>query len=475
MLVTCDSGNPEKLFSLWEKENIYTCKSKLSEDNFFSDDPNSLKETAYLAVEYDYVQYYMAGQPIIKLLAIYFRRDNHTYFTVTSSNPALCAKLSTLPPKLDSIEKFIYSNKLPILKIDSPLALKTIDIEKPWGREIWYTGIEKRGFSSVTDGVNDAPLPWVLSVAPSRLAASKEKQINLLKILDPLPDPAFGDLYFELHKEKQEVYVVVDINKNSWPQESGGVRYGFDEATINTFSSKRDFYDAYKRAVERYYKIRRTIDDRLDNLRTKEGISLNEPLPSSNISKWMTLIPNDLLMQEKELRTHMDSFTATLPVKVGDIIKIPLLTPHGLLHGVRVVEFQNPAYERLILSFNQKTLTQNHWDTEEALNIMTELVEPFPQLKVTKKDSDHIVEEVAAFKDYKVLRLTLTSKSSCKLSASKDYKLLLVIEGSISCNGTMAFKECGLFLPAGQKNIDIKNINNNQSIVLLASPIFNLN
>ena len=189
----------------------------------------------------------------------------------------------------------------------------------------------------------------------------------------------------------------------------------------------------------------------------------------------MTLIPNDWLSQEKELRAHMNSFTSILPVKVGDIIKIPLLTPHGLLHGVRVVEFQNPVYERLILSFNQKTLTQNHWDTEEALNIMTELVEPFPQLKVIKKDSDHIIEEVAVFEDFKVLRLTLTSKSPCKLSVSKDYKLLLVIEGSISCNGIIAHKESGLFLPAGQKNIDIKNINNNQSIVLLASPIFHLN
>ena len=189
----------------------------------------------------------------------------------------------------------------------------------------------------------------------------------------------------------------------------------------------------------------------------------------------MTLIPNDWLSQEKELRAHMDSFTSILPVKVGDIIKIPLLTPHGLLHGVKVVEFQNPVYERLILSFNQKTLTQNHWDTQEALNIMTELVEPFPQLKVTKKDSDHIVEEVAVFEDFKVLRLTLTSKSSCKLSMGNDYNLLLVIEGSIRCNGTVASKEAGLFLPASQKNIDIQNINTNQSIVLLASPIFHLN
>ena len=206
MLVIHDSDNPEKLFSLWEKEKTDTFGSEFSEDNFFSIDPNSFKETVYLAVEYNYVQYYMADQPIIKLLAIYFRRDNHTYFTVTSSNPALCAKFSILSPKLDLIEKFIHSNKLPILKIDGPLILKTIDIEKPWGREIWYTGIEKRGFSSVTDGTNDAPLPWVLSVAPSRLAANKEKHINLLKILDPLPDPAFGDLYFELHKKKQEVY-----------------------------------------------------------------------------------------------------------------------------------------------------------------------------------------------------------------------------------------------------------------------------
>ena len=472
MLVIQDFDNPEKLLSLWEKENMDTFKSEYSGDIFFSDDLDSLKKTPYLAVEYNYVQYYEADQPIIKLLAIYFRRDNHIYFTVAASSQVLCNKFSILSPKLDSIENFLHTNKLPILKIDAPLVLKTIDIEKPWGKEIWYTGIEKRGLSSVTDGINDAPLPWILSVAPNRLAAGKEKQINLLKILDPLPDPAFGDLYFELHEKKQEVYVVVDIDKNSWPQEFGGVRYGFDDATKNTFSSKINFYDAYKKAVEKYRQIRRAIDDQLDNYRIQEGFTLNEALPSSIISKWMTLIPGDWLSQEEELRAQMNSFTSILPVKVGDVIKIPLLTPHGLLHGVRVVEFQNPVYERLILSFNQKTLTQDHWDTEKALSIMTELVKPFPQLKVIKEDTGYIIEEVAVFEEFKVLRLILTAKSSCRLSVNKNYKLLLVIEGNISCNGTVAHKECGLLLPAGQKDIDIKNINNNQSTVLLASPIF---
>ena len=41
-----------------------------------------------------------------------------------------------------------------------PLELETVSIQKPWGQEIWYSGIEKRGVSTV----KSVPLPWLLSV-----------------------------------------------------------------------------------------------------------------------------------------------------------------------------------------------------------------------------------------------------------------------------------------------------------------------
>ena len=98
---------------------------------------------------------------------------------------------------------FLKTNDLPVLNLSAPLLLQTVSISKPWGREIWYTGIEERGVSRVTDGLFSAPLSWVLSVAPEHLVANCERQINLLKILDPLAEEVYGDLYFELHEEKQ--------------------------------------------------------------------------------------------------------------------------------------------------------------------------------------------------------------------------------------------------------------------------------
>ncbi|MBT6892720.1 MAG: hypothetical protein HOA25_14560, partial [Gammaproteobacteria bacterium] len=44
--------------------------------------------------------------------------------------------------------------------LSRPLELETVSIPKPWGREIWYSGIEQRGVSTV----KGVPLPWLLSV-----------------------------------------------------------------------------------------------------------------------------------------------------------------------------------------------------------------------------------------------------------------------------------------------------------------------
>ena len=39
-----------------------------------------------------------------------------------------------------------------IFSLQQPLRLVPVAVEKPWGRELWYTGIEARGTSGVTDG-----------------------------------------------------------------------------------------------------------------------------------------------------------------------------------------------------------------------------------------------------------------------------------------------------------------------------------
>jgi len=464
------ASNPELLLDLWlisgtlingeKSQNASSCLT--SEFGTGAD---------FLIVEYEYIQYYMNGAPPIKLVAFYLIRDKKVYFTVTSSSAFLCDDIDKLHSSSVTIQKFIHTNELPLFLLGAPLMLKPVYIKKPWGQEIWYTGIEKRGVSLATDGTFSTLLPWVLSVAPKRLVENKERDINLLKILDPFSDPLYGDLYFELHEEKREVYVVTDVDENSWPDGSGGIRFGWNEETKRSFSSQESFYAAYLKTVQDYQFSRREIDKQLDAFRQKEEFTLDEVVPIDTKRQWMKLLPDSIQAKEERLRIKMNSFTSVLPLKIGDAVKIPLLTPHGLLHGVRVVEFQTPVYERLILSFNQKTLTQNHWDTEEALSVMSIASNPIVNASVVDKNLGCLTEEIALFKDFRVLRLTLKASSSCIVLQEKNYRLALVIKGAVCCNDESLKKECALLLPANLENICIKNDHKSTSIILLASPV----
>jgi hypothetical protein len=165
--------------------------------------------------------------------------------------------------------------------------------------------------------------------------------LTLLKILDPSSTPVLGDLYFELHEEKREVYVVTHIDREAWPDGVGYIRYGFAPERVGQFANEAEFRSAYLAAVQAYESVRRALDS------LPEGA---EP-------------DRELLALEPVLREGMNSFTGLRALRVGDVVEVPLLVPHALLHGVRTVEFQTPTYERKILSFAQKVLTQDHWDT----------------------------------------------------------------------------------------------------------------
>src|SRR5690625_8018045 len=108
----------------------------------------------------------------------------------------------------------------------------------------------------------------------------------------------------------------------------------------------------------------------------------------------------------------MERFIAVRPVRVGDVVTVPPLTPHGLLHGVGVVEFQTGDYERQILSFSQKVLTQSQWDTAEVLDEIP--------LTIAKPTCSHSwspalgipVECAVKFLDFRVMRVVLASVPS---------------------------------------------------------------
>lgn len=426
---------------------------------------------AILAVAYDYTQYYLPGAPAIELVAVYCLSGGQLYFSVAALTPSLRSQLDSMEASVSGLRECARANDLPVLALGKPLRLETVSIAKPWGQEIWYTGIEERGVSQVTDGWSSSPLPWVLSVAPERLTSNRERQINLLKILDPLPEAVYGDLYFELHEEKREVYVVTHIDKGAWPEGVGAIRYGFNEEVKLVYSSEEAFRADYLAAVKNYQLVRRQIDEQLELLRQGEGLSSSEPVSVEIMKRWVSTLPPDVIVLEETLRERMNKFTALLPLKPGDVVKVPLRTPHALQHGVRTVEFQSPVYERMILSFAQKVLTQSDWDTEKAVEVMSTDSPPLAKLAILEEDADHRIEEVVIFDDFRVLRLTLAGSAEYLLPEARHYELLLVVDGSLDCGGELVEKEHAVLLPAHRTNLHLVNNVNRETTLLLASPV----
>lgn len=455
-MVTIENvDNPEVALNLWLEE------SELSER----------ESGRVLAVEYEYAQYYLPVSPCIKLLAIYCKDGGDVFFTVAESSHSLHDKVHSMELGLDAFHSFSKINDLPVFSLSAPLLLQTVSIPKPWGREIWYTGIEERGVSRVTDGLFSAPLSWVLSVAPEHLAANRERQINLLKILDPLAEEVYGDLYFELHEEKREVYVVTNVDRQAWPEGVGAIRYGFNPELRKTFPSDDVFKAAYLEVVRDYESLRRQIDQLLDDCREQEGIASDEPVTAEVMKRWVSMLPSIFLDQEQSLRKEMNRFTSLLPLRQGDVVKVPLLTPHSLQHGVRTVEFQTPVYERMILSFAQKVLTQNHWDTEQAVDIMSVDCPPIPDLEVLEETEGYRLEEVVRFDDFQVQRLTLGPGNSRSLIPTHDYGLLMVVNGDLNCEGVRLSSEQAVLLPAERDVVHLVNHSKQDVVALLSYPL----
>lgn len=423
-----------------------------------------------LALRYEYVQYYLPGSPVIELGAVFQQMEGQTTFTVVALGKPLADQLSVLDHDCFDLGDFCAAYGFPLLFLDRPMRLEPVAIEKPWGREIWFTGIEQRGQSYVSDGVARSPLPWVLSVAPRRLAAGAERHINLLKILDPLPEEVYGDLYFELHEEKREVYVVTHIDRHAWPEGKGAIRFGFDPEIRAAYASDDDFRADFLAAVKRYEAVRREIDARFDQRREALGVDVNVPVPASCLQEWFEELPEHLQRQERQLREDMNRFTALLPLSVGNVVKVPLLTPHALQHGVRTVEFQTPVYERRILSFAQKVLTQGHWDTEQAVAMMSLETPAFPELTILEESLGYLLVEVVTFDDFRVWRLTLLPGSGYLLPATGSYGLLLAIKGVVVLGGHHLLVEEAVFLPAERVETLLINQSAEDAVVLIARP-----
>lgn len=417
---------------------------------------------------FDHCQQHLPGKPVIELIAVY----------EVSQTPNVQLSFLVTDRMQEVLDHF--DNHLPAqaiarelgvawIELAQGIQLKPVEIAKPWGKEIWYTGIEQRGVSQVISPEGVSPLDWALAAAHEHILAGADKLI-LLKILDPLRDEVYGDLYFEMHEEKQEVYVVTHIDPVAWPGGVGGIRFGFNQALRSTFTSEADFRQSYATAVQNYRAVRQEIDRLYDNKRQVEGIALHEPVMPDKLKQWQATLPAELVQKENELRHHMENHIAIKPLQLGDVVKVPCYTPHSLQHGVRTVEFQTPVYERKILSFAQKVLTQDHWDTDEALRLaqlQTPADEPFPLLR----DSDGVtVEQIVAFEDFTVLRIYLQPGVQFNCTMRGDHALLMTVTGEVDCAGVSLAGEQAALLPAGAGLLAVRNIAGLRSELLLAQP-----
>ena len=210
----------------------------------------------------------------------------------------------------------------------SPAALQPVVVEKPWGREVWYSGVEARGESRV--GVDqDAVL---LSEFLRR--HGRERDIVLLKALHPDQ----GDLYVELHEVKWEVYAVDAVDHALWP-DGGRMLLGIDQRRRRALGERFDAAllaaaEASEAAVQR-------------GVTTRNGGNGKAP-EVADVARFLNAVA----------------------VRPGDIVTIPPTMPHSLLRGVSVVEFQTPVFERKILAASQPVKTQRTWDSAAAVAAM---------------------------------------------------------------------------------------------------------
>jgi hypothetical protein len=372
-----------------------------------------------LLVDFELSQYWHGETPLL-LTAIYWAANGHLEIAVTDralvvSEAGAAAQFMSWTREL---QLFVASPA-------RPLALKPVFIPKPWGQEIWYTGVEERGVCCFGEDERSVPIPWLQAALPDSIAGVPTEPLVLLKILDPLPDPVIGDLYFELHEEKREVYVVTRVDPRAWPDGTGYIRYGFEPQALAHSTSEAEFRDRYLSAVQAYEITRRELDALPPGQQPRQGLQ----------------------NRERELRNAMNAFTHLRPLQVGDVVVVPLLMPHSLQHGVRTIEFQTPVYERKILSFAQEVQTQPHWDTAEAVRQMRLTPPERNEFEVLEQTEQRLVERIVDFPDFEVRRVRLSAGEEMPIEELACYRLAMVVKGEMQVGIDRFHAEQALLLP----------------------------
>jgi hypothetical protein len=279
-----------------------------------------------------------------------------------------------------------------------------------------------------------------------------------------------GDLYFELHDTKQELYVVTHIDRRAWPDGRGAIRFGMNAARRASYADDERFRAAYLAAVREYETIRRTIDGLLDDKRSAAGVELDVPVPPVLMQRWLDELDPLLIDEERARREAMDAFTEMRPLSEGDIVQLPCGLPHALQHGVRVIELQTPTFERRILSFAQKVLTQDHWDTHAAVAGMRLDSPPLVEPRVLMRERDCTVERIVEFDGFAARRVRLAPAARLKLPIDLPYALCIAISGELSLGNAKMVGEAACLVPQSATHRTLVNTGTRDAVCLLSGP-----
>jgi len=170
---------------------------------------------------------------------------------------------------------------------------------------------------------------------------------------------------------------------------------------------------------------------------------------------------------EQNAREAARHFTGEREIAPGDVITVPTWLPHSLQHGVQVVEFQTPTYERLIVSSSQRVLTQEGWDSARAIDRMRLDVPPDPEPVVVAPGVDRIV----SFDDFGVWRARLAAGAALTLP-DLPYAVAYCISGRVRLPGLLSpvvlEAHEAAFIPAQAVPRPVQVLDD--SLLLLAAP-----
>jgi len=251
--------------------------------------------------------------------------------------------------------------------------------------------------------------------------------------------------------------VVTEIDKTAWPSGTGIIKAGLHPDKITEYQKIHgekwsDFLlKNFKQAIAEYEMLRRQIDESTESIST------------------------ELTAQELSLREKAAAFVGDCSVRVGDIVSFPVFQLHSLQHGIKVIEFQTPHYERLIVMFSQKVLTQKHWDTADALSKILPEIYELPELERLHKSAGILAERFVDFPQFTADRISLDTNHVWNDQLNGQYHLLITISGQATVfpeNGQSVIMnpEEALFLAVGMGSYRLMNTGDTPLIYLKAMP-----